>query len=538
MQSIRGSFGFSRITLNQLVSGLFYGKGTLQPCTHSLFEDLGGNGKSYSKLRFGRRQADRDHEQSRCEIDFRNPTGVVIVSLLCKDVQSRGIHHRQHHGPEKISRVTSFNLNTTNMFGLYLDGPYSITDTMRNELKNNLIKAYTRTNCNAAMHDNCEILIARHRGNFGFNYDHHYDNFNGFAYGNSVTEPGSTLGNDFETSSSRTERSANCPTGSPFDCSTASDDKKITVQKCWLYDLYSGTHQARGFTLHTVQYTQGQDLKWSDISSYLRLLGERLLPDHASDMVEDFYTTIYSQIICEIGNINTDTNKQIVNIFYQKYADLIRKMHIRFHHLRYARDDRGAKQNCFDELLQFMNTLTALASSNQQSWEDIMLQQTKFINEIDMIYNQNSQPETNFCLQRILVEYSALIRDRAETNAEILSKVKQDYCSNGRNCDSDDQYIRFEHSFNSNRDLLYGMTYKIYEDVAKVLYKAVLTTNPHGRLSSETEEDRRVDTATDGLLGKATNLDNPFDPESFWTTKLGRLNKKITKEKQQAIQTV
>ena len=63
-------------------------------------------------------------------------------------------------------------------------------------------------------------------------------------------------------------------------------------------NFQSGTHQARGFTLHTVQYTQGQDLKWSDISSYLRLLGERLLPDHASDMVEDFYTTIYSQIIC------------------------------------------------------------------------------------------------------------------------------------------------------------------------------------------------------------------------------------------------
>ena len=35
-------------------------------------------------------------------------------------------------------------------------------------------------------------------------------------------------------------------------------------------------------------------------------------------------------------------------------------------------------------------------------------------------------------------------------------------------------------------------TNKIFEYVAEVLYKAVLTTNPKGRVSSRTEENNKV----------------------------------------------
>ncbi|XP_063687315.1 uncharacterized protein LOC134820714 isoform X2 [Bolinopsis microptera] len=458
--------------------------------------------------------------------------GVTMILAMVQNTEARHVRHHGHRkGNSEISRgdhavsnqVTTIKLNTAQIFGLHLEGPIAISQSARDAFKQKLKKAYGDVGCKLALEeDGCtkhEILIARHKGNFKNNYDYHY---NGLSY-NSVTDWGTTLGNDIDsTISKRSTTGAPCLT-TTFQCSLSEDEKNSIKEKCWLFDFYVETHTS---SLHNM-VVQGPELKWSDISKYMGNVGKKLL-SVKTDQADIFYPNIYDEIVdCHIGDISS-SNIKIVNEYYRKHAGLIQKMHVNFHHLKYAKDDEGNKHDCFQVLLDFMNSLSELQAAlpADKNWEDISkISISSTLRDSFTTSMYGPSQTVHFCHRRILVEYSTFIHDRAVMKDNIMQKIKSECITTPALCSSPKYEINLENSLDSG--VLYNMR-KIFPTMARLLYKTLLMSDPQGRISDINIENNLVTAATKNIDHRFEDITIDINAENYWRKRIKAAKRKRT----------
>ncbi|XP_063688209.1 uncharacterized protein LOC134821399 [Bolinopsis microptera] len=410
----------------------------------------------------------------------RRLIGLAVILLVARE--SYCIRHvsynQQSHILQQTSTVgnsgTTYALNSTELFGMHLNGRFTISDGIRNEVLKRFKNAYSDSKCDLAT-----------------------DSGHCNSPSRQVVELRKGLYNYGAERQKRQETSLSSITGSgcghKFDCYISADAKRKIVQKCWLYDLYADIHddqssssspqgQTTGpISLHKISVA-GAALRWADISDYMSKVGDKLVPTKPGSSQNFDYSTIYSEIECEMKAINIDTRSNAPNQIFDQHADLIQKLHNHFYQLKNAvKKKDGKNYDCYSELLQLMKHLTDLVEKDEQNWEDIMKVEVfkKMVIKLDDTanavhkYYTNDTPEKKgiyFCHHQILVEYTSFVNERKVA----IDKLKVDF------------------GVTSNKGVLNNMTSTtmIFKSLTKLLFKTLLmsTKDRYADINKEIEK--------------------------------------------------